>query len=163
MESFHHIAKLVDRAKRFLARAVGLVRREKRNRRVSPVVDQSGRTVLSIELEDRQQFDCSDPEILEIGYFLDQSRIGAAYVLSNAGTGVSSEAADVHFIYDGSRGQLFQWGICFPIIGVGIDHHALHRRRRVVAFVPSCLPTVAFGNNNTTTIWIQKDLVGIET
>ena len=51
MQCFHHIAEFVDGAKWILLRAVGLMWREKRNRSVSPVVDESDWAVLRIELE----------------------------------------------------------------------------------------------------------------
>ena len=43
MQRFDHVAKLVHRAERIPARAVGLVRRKKRDRRVTPIIDQSRR------------------------------------------------------------------------------------------------------------------------
>ena len=45
------------------------MRSEERNRGISPVIGQTGRTGLPIELEYRQQFHGGDPEILEIGIF----------------------------------------------------------------------------------------------
>ena len=41
VQRLHHVAKLVHRAERILTRAVALVRRKERDRRISPVVDQS--------------------------------------------------------------------------------------------------------------------------
>ena len=54
------------------------MRREKRNRRVAPVVDESGWAVLRVELENREQFDSGDAEIAKIWDLFDQSRIRAA-------------------------------------------------------------------------------------
>ena len=42
VQRLDHVAELVDRPERILARAVRLVRREERDRRVAPVVDQPG-------------------------------------------------------------------------------------------------------------------------
>ena len=42
VQRLDHVAELVDRAERVLPRAVRLVRREERDRRVAPVVDQPG-------------------------------------------------------------------------------------------------------------------------
>ena len=72
---------------RIPARAVGLVRREERDRRVAPVVDLARRAVLGIELEHRQQLDGGDAELLEIGDLLDQTGEGAAGLLADAGAG----------------------------------------------------------------------------
>ena len=41
VQRLDHVAKLVHRAQRILARAVRLVRRKERNRRVAPIIDSS--------------------------------------------------------------------------------------------------------------------------
>ena len=78
MQRLDHVAKFVDRAQRILTRAVGLVRREERDRRIAPVVDQPGRGILGVELEHRQQFDRGDAEFLKVGNLFDQAGIRAA-------------------------------------------------------------------------------------
>ena len=117
VQRLDHIAKFVHRAKRILPRAVGLVRREERNRRIAPVIDFSRRAILGIELEDRQQFDGGDAELLQIRNLLDQTGIGAASLLGNAGTGMAGEAPHVHLVDDGPRGGPFQRRVAFPIVG----------------------------------------------
>ena len=52
MQRLYHVAKLVHWAKPISARTVGFVRRKKRDRRVTPIVDESRRTILSVKLED---------------------------------------------------------------------------------------------------------------
>jgi len=54
MQRLDHVTELVHRAKPIPARTKGLVRRKERDRCVSPVVDESGRAVLGIELDNRQ-------------------------------------------------------------------------------------------------------------
>ena len=76
------------------------MRCEKRDRRVPPVVDESGRAVLRVELENGEQFDSGDAEIAKIWDLFDQARIRAAKFLCDAGTGVSGETADMHFVDD---------------------------------------------------------------
>ena len=78
VQRLDHVAKLVHRTKRILTRAVRLVRRKERYRRVAPVVDPSRRAILRVELKHRQQFDRGDAELLEIRNLLDQTGIGAA-------------------------------------------------------------------------------------
>ena len=73
VQRLDHVAELVHRAERIPARAVGLVRREERDRRIAPVVDLARRAVLGVELEHRQQLHRGDPELLEIGDLLDQA------------------------------------------------------------------------------------------
>src|SRR5579863_5971592 len=96
MKRFHHIAELIDGAKLALTRTVGLVRREKRNRRIAPVVDQPGRAILGIELKDRQQLNRGNSKLLEVWNLLNQSCKSAAYVFGNTRTRVASEASHVH-------------------------------------------------------------------
>ena len=156
VQRLDHVAKLVHRAERILARAVGRVRREERNRRIAPVIDFSRRAILGIELEDRQQFDGGDAEFLEIGNLLDQTGIGAASVLGDAGTGMAGESAHVHLVDDGPGGGPFQRRITFPIVRRRVHHHALHRRRRVVAFSTGSVTAVVFRHNDAAAIWIEQ-------
>ena len=87
VQRLDHVAKFVDRAERILPRAVRLVRREERDRRIAPVVDLSRRAILGVELEHRQQLHRGDAELLEIRDLLDQAGVGAARLLADAGTG----------------------------------------------------------------------------
>ena len=57
---------------RVLARAVCLMRRKERNRRIAPIVDASRRRILRIELKHRQQFDRCDTKLLKVRNLLDQ-------------------------------------------------------------------------------------------
>ena len=92
---------------RILPRAVRLMRRKERDRRIAPVVDLARRTILGIELKYRQQFHGGDAELLKVRNLLDQSCIGAAVCSLDAGTWVAREPADVHFVNDGpSRGPI---------------------------------------------------------
>ena len=78
VQCLDHIAEFVDRPEQVAARAVRLMRRKERNRRVSPVIDLAWGTVQRIELKHRQQLDGRDAELLEIRDLLDQARIRAA-------------------------------------------------------------------------------------
>ena len=133
VQRLDHVAEFVDRAERILARAVRLVRREERDRRVAPVVDLARRAILGVELEHRQQFHRGDAELLEIRDLLDQAGVRAARLLADAGTRMAREAADVHLVDDGARGRPAQRHVALPVVGARIDDDALHRRRRVVA------------------------------
>ena len=149
VQRLDHVAELVDRAERILARAVGLVRREERDRRVAPVVDLSRRAVLGVELEHRQQLDRRDAELLKIRNLLDQAGERAARLLGDAGAGMAGEAAHVHLVNDGPRGRPLQRRVAFPVVRGRIDHHALHRRRGVVAL--PCARLAAVVSSGTTT------------
>ena len=158
VQRLDHVAKLVDRAERILARAVRLVRREERNRRIAPVVDEPGGAVLGVELEDRQQFDRGDAELLQIRNLLDQAGIRAARLLRDAGAGMAGEAAHVHLVDDGPRGRALQRRVPFPVVRVRIHHHALHRCRGVVAFLPRGVAAVVLWNNHARG---RKDRAGL--
>src|SRR5206468_1708455 len=110
----------------------------------APVVELSRRTVLTVELEHRQQLHRGNAELLEIRDLLDQAGERAARRLSDPGTRVASEAADVHLVNDGAGGRLAQRDVCLPIVSARIDDNALRRRRSVVAFSLRSLAAVIF-------------------
>src|ERR1700750_2813849 len=56
VQGFDHVTKLVYRPERLLTRAVSPVRGEEGDRSVTPVIDFSGRSMLSIELKPWKQF-----------------------------------------------------------------------------------------------------------
>ena len=82
MQRLDHVAKLVERAKRVGSGPV--MRREKREGLVPPVVAEARRTVLLVEGKDRQQLDGADAEVLQIGNLVDQPRVGAALARNDA-------------------------------------------------------------------------------
>ena len=104
MECLDHIPKFFDRAERRLLRAVGLVWREIRDRRVSPVVDPSGRAIVGVELKDREQLDGGDAEFVEIGDLLNKAGVSAASSFVDARRGMTRKAAHVHFVDDRAGG-----------------------------------------------------------
>ena len=57
VQGFDHVAKLIHRPQRIVSRAVGLMRREERDRSVTPVVNQARRAILGIELKYGKKFD----------------------------------------------------------------------------------------------------------
>ena len=136
--------------------------RKERNRRISPVVDPSERRILDVELEHRQQLDGSDAELLEIWNLLDQTGIGAACFFRNPGTGMARETSHVHLVNDGPGGGAVQRRVAFPIVSVGIHHHALHRRGGVVAFEASSIAAVIPGNNYAAPVRVEENLGGIK-
>src|SRR5678809_410749 len=98
MQSLHHISELFDRAERILPRAVGLMRREERNRCVAPVVDHAGRAILRIELKHGQQLYGGNPELLQIRDLLSQASIRPTKISAESGSRMAREAANVHLI-----------------------------------------------------------------
>jgi|GEM_PF-6300603 len=84
MQRLDHVAKLVERAKRVGSGAVAVMRREKRQGLVPPIVAEALRSVLLVEGKDRQQLDGADPEVLQVGNLVDQPGVGAALARSDA-------------------------------------------------------------------------------
>ena len=76
VQRLDEVAELIDRTESILARAVAGMRREERDRGVPPVIDETRRAVLPIELEYRQQFHGGDPEIAKIRDLLDHAGVG---------------------------------------------------------------------------------------
>src|SRR6202008_1135449 len=123
------------------------MRREERDRCITPIVDKPWPAVLDIELKDGQQFHCADPELLKVRDLLDQSPVRAADLLINAGTGVKREPSHMHLIYDRQGRWSAEWFIAFPVVCQRIDHNALHRSYRVVASLTCSISSVISGDN----------------
>jgi hypothetical protein len=75
MQRLDHVAKLVKRAERVRSRAIAVVRREKRERLIPPIIAEARRTILFVEGKDREKLDGGDAEILKIGNFLDRGLV----------------------------------------------------------------------------------------
>jgi hypothetical protein len=75
MQLFYHGPKLIQTGQWVVAGAVSEMGRKERHGPITPVVFESGRSVLRIELEHWQEFYGCDPEILEIRDLLDKSEI----------------------------------------------------------------------------------------
>ena len=103
MQRFHHVSKLIVSAKNILARTVGMVRRKEGDRRVSPIVDQTGRTIHCIEFKHRQQFNRCDPEFFKIRDLFDDTSVGAALLLRDSGIWVVRESTYMHLVDDRLR------------------------------------------------------------
>src|SRR5215472_16102113 len=106
VERLNHVAKLVDGFAAILSRAVRLMRSKERDRRVTPVVDQTLGTILRIKLEYRKEFDGGNAKVLKIRNLFDEPAISSAYLRRNTRIGMSSKSLYVHFIDDGLRGRL---------------------------------------------------------
>src|SRR6266850_4424334 len=140
-----------------------MVRRKERDRGVTPVIGFGGRTVLRVELKNGQQLNSGNAELLQIGNLLDQAGICAAQILAKAGTGMTREAANVHFIDDGSGGRMAEGRVTFPIVSGGIHDNTLHCRGAVVAGSVRRPAVVIFWDDDTAAIRVKKDFGWIET
>ena len=138
------------------------MRREERDRRVAPVIDESRRRVLGVELEHRKELDGGDPEIAEIRNLLDEPGKRAARFLGHAGARMAGEPTDVHLVHDRVRRGPSQRGVAFPVVRAAIHHHTLHRRGGVVARSLRRLAAVARRHDHTAAVGIEQDLGRIE-
>ena len=83
VQRLDEVAELIDGAEGVLAQAVAGMRREERDRGVPPVIDQTSRAVLPVEVEYRQQLHGSDPEIAEVRDLLDHAGVGPSQLGSD--------------------------------------------------------------------------------
>lgn len=162
MQCLDHVAELIERSQRILTRTVSLVRSEETDRRIAPVVGEAWRAILGIELEYRQQFDRRDPEVLKIRDLLDQAGIRAAPGVAEARTRVAGEASHMHLINDGLRRRPAQGLVSFPVVGGGIDHHALHCHGGVVTRLGGRLAVIVRWNHHPAAIRIQQHLCRVK-
>src|SRR5262249_17334433 len=72
------------------------------------------------------------------------------------GAGMACEASHMHLVDDCTRGRPAQRSIAFPVVRAGIDYHALHRCRGVVAFPASRLTAVVPGNYDSPAVWVEE-------
>src|SRR6476620_2113302 len=75
---------------------------------------------------------------------------------------MSGESSHVHLVNDGPGGRPLQPCVAFPIIGVWIHYHALHRCGGVVAFQARSIAAVIVGNNYAAPVWVKEDLGGVK-
>src|SRR5262245_44278002 len=75
---------------------------------------------------------------------------------------MAGKAAHMHFVNDRPRGRSVERRVAFPIVRTRLDHHTLHRRRTIVAFLPSRFATVILRYNGGASIGIEEDFGWIE-
>jgi len=138
------------------------MRDEERDGCVAPIVDQSGRAILGIELKDREQLDRSDAELLEVGDFCNQAGVSATQFLDETRAGMTREAANVRLVDDCPRIRTFQRRVAFPVVGRAIDDDAFHRRGCIVTRAASRVATVAFWHRHAPAIRIAQDFFRIK-
>ena len=164
VEGLHHVAELVPYREGVLSGAVGMMRREERDRLVPPVVHATARRILRIELEDGQQLHGGDAEVLEVGDLLDQPGIRAALPGRHPGAFVAGEAAHVELVDHGLGERALERLVPFPVVAaaVGGRHHALHGRGRVVAGTAGGLAVVTFGHRHRQAVGVEQQLLPVE-
>src|SRR5262249_35150098 len=92
----------------------------------------------------------------------DQSRVGASFLLWEAGTGMASKPAYMHLVYDGPGRRLFQRRVSFPIVRMSVHHYALHCGRAIVSRLRCCDASIPFRHNNGPAIGIDQDLRSVK-
>src|SRR5690242_2640512 len=138
------------------------MRRKKRNGRVAPVVDQSMRTVLGIELKHRQQLNRCNAQLLKIRNLFDETSVGAGCRGMYTRIGVTSESSHVKFIDHGSGTGSVQRRVPLPVIRIRIDHYTLHGTSGGVPVPTQSFAIVGERHNYCAAIWVQEDFFRIE-
>ena len=162
MKGLDHVAELVEHGQRRLAGAVGVMRREERDRLIAPVVHPAAWRVLRIELEDRQQLDGRDAQILQIGNLVDEPGVRASLPRRDTRARVPGEAAHVQLVDDRFRERPPQRCVAFPVVTAGIRDHALHRTCDVVAGAARGAAAVVVGHRHRQAVRIEQHLLRIE-
>jgi hypothetical protein len=162
VQRLDHVAKLVDGAERLAPGAVSGMWRKEGERLVPPIISEPRWAVVFIEGKYRQQFDRAYPEILQMGYFFDQSGVGAPFGWSDPRARVTSEAGDMHFVNDRFGERSARRRVAFPIIGIGIDDHASQGRRGIIAGFTSGVTAATCRDRNALAVSIEQDLLGIK-
>src|SRR5512139_1360645 len=85
VQRLDHIPELIEHPQRIAAGTVAVMRGEKRQGGIPPVIAQSRGTILLVKGEDGEQFDCSDSEVLQVWGFFRKPGISAAPGGCNAG------------------------------------------------------------------------------
>jgi hypothetical protein len=107
VKGFHHRAELAVVAEHLRIACVLVVRREKVQRHVAPVI-----AFLRIALKHRHQLDHRDPEVPQIRDLLDQTRVGTGAARIDSRVRIPGETFDVKFVDDGV-GLVAEGGMCF--------------------------------------------------
>src|SRR5262245_35158639 len=76
---------------------------------------------------------------------------------------MAGEASYVHLVHNSARGGPFWLCVTFPVIGVHIYNHTLHRFRGIVAGLLRGIATVIPWNNDAAPVGIEQHFAGIET
>ena len=162
VERFDHVPKLIEDCERALQRAVRLMRGEQRNGRIAPIVALSRRTVLRVELEDRQQLQGGNSEIFEVGDLLDQSSVCTALIGGDTRAGMASEPRNMELVNHGFRDGPFERQIALPVIKTGIGYDAFHGYGDIIARPCGGQAVVCLGDGRGETVGIEKDLLGVK-
>ena len=136
--------------------------REEGHGRITPVVHQSGGTVLGIELEHRQELHGRDAQPLKIRNLFDEAGERAACPVREAGARVTGEAAHVHLVHDRPRRRPLERGIALPVVGTDVDDYAFHCGPGVIARTPRGVATIGLWNHDSSAVGIQENFGGIE-
>ena len=70
------------------------------------------------------------------------------------------EAAHMHFVDDGPGGRPVEWRVTFPIVRTQTNHHTLHSRRAIVAFLPAASRQQFFGTTVPRPYGSRRTLTG---
>jgi hypothetical protein len=162
MQRLDHVAKLVNGTQRILPRAVATVRSKERDRCISPIVGEPGRSIPGIVLKYRHELDGADTELLQVGDLLDETGVRTARAFQKPRARIAGKPSHVQFVNDRPGGRPLKRCVALPIVGLWIDHYALHCRRGIVPFHARRLAAVISGDDHAASIRIEEHLRAVE-
>ena len=135
---------------------------EERHGLVAPVVHHARGARLDVELKHWQQLDRRNAQRAQIRDLLYQAGVGAAHSFVHARVRVAREPADVHLVDDRARRRQIERGVAFPVVARRIHHHALHRRRCVVALAARGLAGIPVRHDHLEAVRVDHELRRVE-
>src|SRR5262249_32946373 len=156
MKRLHHGLELGCRGRRIRNYGVALVRREKVQRHVAPVI-----AFIGVILKNRHQFDRSYSKLLQIGNLFDYAREGSALVSRDTRVSASGKTSYVHLIDDRVRSVMLR------------GRNSVEDRRAARDYSQRGSTSIRSGayrraapeigrKENTFYVWVQQEFVGVE-
>jgi hypothetical protein len=127
VQRFHHGSKFIQADKRVFGATVAEMGRKEGDWIVAPVFANFYRGSLCIELKNRQEFDCSDTQRLQIRNFLYDPELSPPICDCDAGLRVARKSRNVHFVNDGRLERTVKGCVTFPVEKIQVGDYTFHR------------------------------------
>ena len=162
VQGLDQIPEFVQHCQWVFPGAIPLVGSKEGHRGVTPIVDQSRRAVLDVELEDREQFHGSDPQVFQVRNLFHEPGEGASLLRGDPRAGMPGEPSHMQFINNGLGKRALERLIPLPIIPAQVGHHALHGLGGILPRPTGQVPTVTRGNRHGPAVGVQQDFLRIK-
>jgi hypothetical protein len=162
VQRLHHVAKFVKRSERVGSRAVGLMRREERDRLVSPVVAPAAWRIVAVELEHGEELHGGDAQVAQVRDLLDDAGVGAASGVRHPGARMLREATHVHLVDHRTGERLPERPIALPVVRGGSGDDTFQGRGAVVAGSNRRAAVVRIRHGDRQSIRVDEHLLRVE-